>query len=137
MSQRSHLISCKCKPLHRLWWNQKLFDYFIRWRFQLRDTHFIQLKFIYLSSIPRISKTLGCILYTPLIHTSVKQCILPSYYHISWKKYVAITRIIHIDYKHCYGRSNLVVVNSLNFVVNNFSTSQASSKIFHPSPSIL
>ena len=41
-----------------------------------------------------------------------------------------ITRIIHIDYKHCYGRSNLIVVNSLNFVVNNFSTSRASSRIF-------
>ena len=46
-------------------------------------------------------------------------------------------RIIHIDYKHCYGRSNLIVVNSLNFVVNNFSTSRASSRIFYPSPSIL
>jgi hypothetical protein len=31
-----------------------------------------------------------------------------------------ITRIIHIDFKHCYRRSNLIVVNSLNFVENHF-----------------
>lgn len=59
ISQRSHLISCKCKHLHRLWWKTKPFKNFITMKIPSPRCLVQPLKFAcLLFSILWINKTL-------------------------------------------------------------------------------
>lgn len=97
MSQRSHLISCKCKHLHRPWWNQNSLTIS-----SSEDSNSVMHSSIIEVCIPFsilwINKTLGaCHVHVLGNHSSRRTLFCFFNYHISKLKYVVIATLIRTD----------------------------------------